>query len=76
MAPQFRCHRGVGIRSLADRKEPALTEKTRAASDRKRNHHTVADSHTLDFGTNSDDFTHEFMTEDVALLHHWYQTVI
>jgi hypothetical protein len=67
MAPEFGGHLGIGIRAFADRIQAALAEKTRSASDGKRDDDAVADLHAAHVGAGRDDLAHEFMSEDIAL---------
>ncbi len=76
MAPELFGHPGVRVRIFAHRKEPVLTGKAGAARYRERNYDAIALLEILYGTANFFHDAHEFVAQDIALLHAWDKAVI
>jgi hypothetical protein len=76
VAEHFFRHPGVGIGVFAKTKHFLFAVKTLSARNGKRDHHAVANFPILQVTAGFYDFAHELVSEDVALLHSRYESVV
>ena len=66
----------VAVRALADRKVAAPALLALAADDRERDDDAIANFQLLVILSDLDDFAHELVAHDVAVLHPWHEPVV